>query len=997
MTTATDLKNRTRRKERGEENPREEQTPTETNSFTLNTLSAEPVQTQSLILPPSLEQRISSPYLFTNPKIGETITTDKNTTYTITAELLAGGEGASVLAVDGEGRKKVIKLLEVPKSTTAWKELQKLNDARPLVNAALGLEMEISSLNSLRYLVISDYVEGTSAKEISEHSAFSEQETLEMLSDILEYDLGNLHDKGLAHGDAKPSNIIRLAQADALGRKYRLIDFGVVREENAELTATVTNNRRESLAYHRPEAKHCKEGDYYTLARAAYGVMMGKPPANLTSLDEEIEIEIAQRQFARLPCSEGLKELLLDMQGYGRKKYADGEEIVKELRKLQGKEVEVKEEAGLVEGKKKTGDFDTWFYYYMDGAVGAFSTLSSSAIVNYLINDHKLSNSECATSVLIGAALGIGTTGIYRGINRFKNWRKQKNEKESMEISKDISANLKEEKQIIFDAEDLNDESSVKELSELQGLEVLVREGVENEVVVQERGERRDLRGKILEKLNFVGNSLPFGVGASALLSAGVDYFFPGTSTHYIPLILGAGYGIGLLIQGRVQRMKEREQGKIFLTEKTEKETMKTNADAYLQNRPHLPPGSVIIDDNVYIPKREGQHRKMVQRKLTPSEKNLRSSERKVIEAQQIEIRERYKDITIVDVVNPLIELAFGEGWKGNYSDEKIYNGLDNPPQIFQINRLFCLGREELGGGKNIGSLSLDGSILMLENPEQWETQAQEYARLYKSLTGKKVRINAEGEAEKNIHSDQELLQAMIQQRQSHTSLEQYLRGLARVRTGLIMEMKEAMEHNHLEFGNRELRTTGAINAEQNNNFDVISYNLRWNGYKKYQESVQKIAGETRAVNYFTRPTAGGKATQVLVPLALELGKKATRQEIESGWTYFVTTRNPEKVMKECLEGGYGSGFFKKLEIGCSFSVATCIATGTLSPVLAMAGAAGMLGLMEMSYRSTPEGNKLNNAGFVFGQDQHGNYHAITAAVKPVMDLDAVLAMSKKK
>src|SRR3989338_711852 len=208
MTTATDLKNRTRRKERGEENPREEQTPTETNSFTLNTLSAEPVQTQSLILPHSLEQRISSPYLFTNPKIGETITTDKNTTYTITAELLAGGEGASVLAVDGEGRKKVIKLLEVPKSTTAWKELQKLNDARPLVNAALGLEMEISSLNSLRYLVISDYVEGTSAKEISEHSAFSEQETLEMLSDILEYDLGNLHDKGLAHGDAKPSNII---------------------------------------------------------------------------------------------------------------------------------------------------------------------------------------------------------------------------------------------------------------------------------------------------------------------------------------------------------------------------------------------------------------------------------------------------------------------------------------------------------------------------------------------------------------------------------------------------------------------------------------------------------------------------------------------------------------------------------------------------------------------------------------------------------------------
>src|SRR3989344_2228097 len=161
---------------------------------------------------PSLEQRLASPFLFTSPVAGDIITTDAGELYTISEKLGQGGEGTSYLALDAEKRKKVLKMLKVPQTSMAWKEIEKLKTSTPRVNAALDLHMEVASLNSVRYLVISDYVEGEDTRSLSARKAFSEEETVTALADILEHDLGALHTRKLAHGVFIPANIIQLPE-----------------------------------------------------------------------------------------------------------------------------------------------------------------------------------------------------------------------------------------------------------------------------------------------------------------------------------------------------------------------------------------------------------------------------------------------------------------------------------------------------------------------------------------------------------------------------------------------------------------------------------------------------------------------------------------------------------------------------------------------------------------------------------------------------------------
>ena len=368
---------------------------------------------------PSLEQRLASPFLFTSPVAGDIITTDAGELYTISEKLGQGGEGTSYLALDAEKRKKVLKMLKVPQTSMAWKEIEKLKTSTPRVNAALDLHMEVASLNSVRYLVISDYVEGEDTRSLSARKAFSEEETVTALADILEHDLGALHTRKLVHGDIIPANIIQLPEAEAekLGKKYRLIDFGVVREEHADLTVTVTSNIRESLSFHKPGTLHSQQGDLYSLARTAYHLLMGSSPLNINQPDQETEEYLAQKQFSKLPCSEELQTLLLEMQGYGEKTFADYKGVLQELKGLQGLEVEKEE---IKKGERKIATYSikerVLSYAIVSGVLGTMT----APFIYYLQYPHlHPSDGRKALYNLAGASIGValgalGTFGYYK-------------------------------------------------------------------------------------------------------------------------------------------------------------------------------------------------------------------------------------------------------------------------------------------------------------------------------------------------------------------------------------------------------------------------------------------------------------------------------------------------------------------------------------------------------------------------------------------------------
>ena len=347
--------------------------------------------------------------------------------------------------------------------------------------------------------------------------------------------------------------------------------------------------------------------------------------------------------------------------------------------------------------------------------------------------------------------------------------------------------------------------------------------------------------------------------------------------------------------------------------------------------------------------------------------------------AEKLDQPQKNPDITIVDLVNPLIKLAFGKGWKGNYQSSFYSNFYDengistNMDLILELrNFLKDLGKERsILKNITLGRLSSDGSIILLEDTQKWQKQTQEYARLYEALTGKSVNIQASRTTGEKILSTSELLQSIQQQQQIYGSLEQQLQQRAQ----------------------QKIDTFPSPGLYSN----YMTINLNSIGYEHHEALFVKYAGKKRYTDYFARPTAGGKATQVLVPLALELGKKATAEEIESGWTYFITKRNPEKVIKECLNNSYQSSAVKIGRILGDASGSLIYGTVLSSVSTAIFFSMAIVTLSEIVYRISQNKEKiLTEDNFSFGQDEQGNYKAITAAVKPIIDLNTVLEMSRK-
>ncbi len=269
-------------------------------------------------------------YLKENPKVGDRIS-NNGETYTIIQNLAVTEEAQSYIAEDEDGNKKVLKVMDVPKTILASDFEKMIDEIYLQVNAALDRNNEVFVLNDFKVAATSDYVDGFNLDEELKRrkKVFSEEETIHFLLNVLQGDLKKVHKQMLVHRDIKPKNVIR--QQDAEGSySYNLIDFGIMREHDASMTMTRSHRASATFTKIKEGINYECADDFYSLSRTAYVLLRGRYPAFVEFGEEEMCEELDRKQFNALPASDGLKRILLKMQGYDGG-YRSCEEVVGEL------------------------------------------------------------------------------------------------------------------------------------------------------------------------------------------------------------------------------------------------------------------------------------------------------------------------------------------------------------------------------------------------------------------------------------------------------------------------------------------------------------------------------------------------------------------------------------------------------------------------------------------------------------------------------------------
>ncbi|MBI2666272.1 hypothetical protein HYX13_01535 [Candidatus Woesearchaeota archaeon] len=290
---------------------------------------------------------------------GQTISPESHSPYTIQQLLYQAPERQTYLARH-QGEEVTLKVVTLL-NRSAVEEVQRLQERLTQVNAVLDRECKVFALNSLQYAVASTYLPGDDLKQVIEKrkKAFTEEETIDFLVQMLEGDLGTLHGKnsvkgdGWTHGDIKPRNIVLTTGKNESGeneteKKYSLIDFGNIHRDNAERTLTLRDlegswNYRKSW-----KSTYEKEDDYFSLARVGYFLLTGNDPALLLSGTDSMQQRVDKEQFRALPVRKELQDILLRMQGYG-KQYHGIEGMVEELKGLGKEKIEQDLKVGLNE------------------------------------------------------------------------------------------------------------------------------------------------------------------------------------------------------------------------------------------------------------------------------------------------------------------------------------------------------------------------------------------------------------------------------------------------------------------------------------------------------------------------------------------------------------------------------------------------------------------------------------------------------------------------
>ena len=135
-----------------------------------------------------------------------------------------------------------------------------------------------------------EYVAGKTLREMLEQGAFPWQQAVTLGMQIAE-GLWEAHRVKIVHRDIKPTNII--VRTTAAGEAVKLLDFGIAKSMNAELTeltrvGTVIGTVKYMAPETFPPTQHYSElSDLYAWGAVLYEMLIGKAPFKVFVSDTE--------------------------------------------------------------------------------------------------------------------------------------------------------------------------------------------------------------------------------------------------------------------------------------------------------------------------------------------------------------------------------------------------------------------------------------------------------------------------------------------------------------------------------------------------------------------------------------------------------------------------------------------------------------------------------------------------------------------------------------
>jgi eukaryotic-like serine/threonine-protein kinase len=219
--------------------------------------------------------------------------------YNVITEVARGGNATLYGAVDKDGRKVAIKVLhpELAVSVAADRFLREIRYASTLDHPHIAPLLDSGETDYLLWFVM-PFVAGESLRQALRRERMLPIDwAVRVATDVLDA-LGHAHERGFAHRDIKPDNIVLSAESSDRGGRAILVDFGIARAIASSGEDRVTRSgfvvgTEEYMSPEQAGGSPDIDGrtDIYSLGVVLFEALAGRPPFSAASAAAVLDMQ----------------------------------------------------------------------------------------------------------------------------------------------------------------------------------------------------------------------------------------------------------------------------------------------------------------------------------------------------------------------------------------------------------------------------------------------------------------------------------------------------------------------------------------------------------------------------------------------------------------------------------------------------------------------------------------------------------------------------------